>query len=83
MFKEEDKRKERSRYDSMSERILSIDKNELDALFLQSRTRLHLQAPYRFYESLIAQHLNDKKKVLEVGSGIGHYSGIIAKTGAK
>ncbi|MDA7601978.1 class I SAM-dependent methyltransferase [Gammaproteobacteria bacterium] len=83
MFKEKDKRKERSRYDSMSERILSIDKNELDALFLESRTRLHLQAPYRFYESLISQHLNDKKKVLEIGSGIGHYSGIIAKTGAK
>jgi len=82
MFDKIDKHKERDRYDLMSKRILSTDVKDLNKLFDRSRIPLSQQAPYDYYEDAIRCKIDNNQKVLEIGSGIGNYTGIIAETGA-
>lgn len=80
-----DKIVELSRYDEKASRLLG---DESDAANIQFKSdgvnevALPYRAPYLRYQSIIQQCVNSNHSVLEIGSGIGAYTGILIRSGA-
>ena len=77
-----DKEIEKQRYDSRAEAVLN-GKNPDRKRIGSVNVDLPLQAPYRYFESLIRDNLpTPEGRILEIGSGTGAFTSILISSGA-
>lgn len=80
---ETDKEIEKNRYDNRSKSTIKIFKKK--GLFVETTLGVDtiskpLRTPYYYYINKIKKHIKNKHKVLEIGSGIGEFTDILANT---